>query len=166
MKVVDFLCRYFFAQYCIWLNKYFSMILASFFPQKRNPVLLSLFSFLTVYDQGHRVPPQHGVEGQGKLSSEWSNKSKLQGGRVTFSEVMRMPTTLRLLLLSTFLVVCLSAPKFHLIETEDGDEDEAVEEVVSSQEERKRQDGAISPCPPVPIPILGWRTMLQEQARC
>ena len=68
---------------------------------------------------------------------------------------MRMPTTLRLLLLSTFLVVCLSAPKFHLIETEDGDEDEAVEEVVSSQEERKRQDGAISPCPPVPIPILG-----------
>ena len=70
-----------------------------------------------------------------------------------------MPTTLRLLLLSTFLVVCLSAPKFHLIETEDGDEDEAVEEVVSSQEERKRQDGAdycaISPCPPVPIPILG-----------
>ena len=66
-----------------------------------------------------------------------------------------MPTILRLLLLSTFLVVCLSAPKFHLIETEDGDEDEAVEEVVGSQEERKRQDGAISPCPPVPIPILG-----------
>ena len=52
MKVVDFLCRYFFAQNGIWLNKYFSRFLASFFPQKRNPVLLSLFSFLTVYARG------------------------------------------------------------------------------------------------------------------
>merc|ERR1711974_445000 len=47
----------------------------------------------------------------------------------------RMTTILRLLLLSTFLVSCLSAPKFHLIETEDEDEDKGGEEgAVSNQE--------------------------------
>ena len=51
------------------------------------------------------------------------------------SQMLRMSATLRFLLLFTLLVSCLSAPKFHLIETEDdqGEEGE-VDEVGSGQE--------------------------------
>merc|ERR1739838_970218 len=51
------------------------------------------------------------------------------------SQNLRMSATLRFLLLFTLLVSCLSAPKFHLIETEDdqGEEGE-VDEVGSGQE--------------------------------
>merc|ERR1711974_141129 len=53
----------------------------------------------------------------------------------------RMTTILRLLLLSTFLVSCLSAPKFHLIETEDEDEDKGGEEGAVSNHEDSLEDG-------------------------
>ena len=55
---------------------------------------------------------------------------------------LRMSATLRLLLLFTFLVSCLSAPKFHLIETEDeGGEEGEVDEVGSGQEGGEGEEG-------------------------
>merc|ERR1711971_847091 len=52
---------------------------------------------------------------------------------------LRMLTTLlQILLLSTFLASCLSAPKFHLIETED---EGGVEEVGRRQEGDEGQEG-------------------------
>ena len=58
------------------------------------------------------------------------------------SQILRMAATLRFLLLFTLLVSCLSAPKFHLIETEDdqGEEGE-VDEVGSGQEGDEGEEG-------------------------
>ena len=53
-----------------------------------------------------------------------------------------MSATLRLLLLFTLLASCLSAPKFHLIETEDEGEEGGVDEVGSSQEGEANEGGA------------------------
>merc|ERR1712212_1003608 len=55
---------------------------------------------------------------------------------------LRMSATLRLLLLFTFLVTCHSAPKFHLIETEDEGEEGGVDEVGSNQEGEGEEGGA------------------------
>ena len=59
----------------------------------------------------------------------------------------RMRTILRFLLLSTFLVSCLAAPKFHLLETEDeGEEEEKYhsledeDKVESSQEDSLEEE--------------------------
>ena len=57
------------------------------------------------------------------------------------SQNLRMSATLRLLLLFTLLVSCLSAPKFHLVETEDeGGEEGEVDEVGSGQEDGDGED--------------------------
>merc|ERR1719222_1634784 len=53
-----------------------------------------------------------------------------------------MTTTLRLLLLSTFLVFVLSAPNFFLIDTGVDWQDEQVKEVASPQEESKERNDA------------------------
>ena len=53
-----------------------------------------------------------------------------------------MSATPRLLLLFTLLVPGLSAPKFHLIETEDEGEEEGVDEVGSNQEGEGNNGGA------------------------
>ena len=53
-----------------------------------------------------------------------------------------MSAKFRLLLLFTLLVTCLSAPKFHLIETEDEGEEGGVDEVGSSQEGEGEEGGA------------------------
>merc|ERR1712212_1166537 len=55
---------------------------------------------------------------------------------------LRMTATLRFLLLFTFLVTCHSAPKFHLIETEDEGEDGGLDEVGSNQEGEGEEGGA------------------------
>merc|ERR1712212_626705 len=55
---------------------------------------------------------------------------------------LRMTATLRFLLLFTFLVTCHSAPKFHLIETEDEGEEGGVDEVGSNQEGEGNDGGA------------------------
>ena len=54
------------------------------------------------------------------------------------SQILRMSATLRLLLLFTLFVSCLSAPKFHLVETEDEGE---VDEVGSGQEDEEGEEG-------------------------
>ena len=61
---------------------------------------------------------------------------------VQCSAVVRMTTTLRLLLLSTFLVFVLSAPNFFLIDTGVDWQDEQVKEVASPQEESKERNDA------------------------
>ena len=59
------------------------------------------------------------------------------------SQSLRMSATLRLLLLFTLLVSCLSAPKFHLVETEDEGEggEGGVDEVGSGQEDDEGEEG-------------------------
>ena len=52
-----------------------------------------------------------------------------------------MKEILQLLLLSTFLVSCLSAPKFHLIETVDEGEEGGKDEAGSSQEGEGEEEG-------------------------
>merc|ERR1712212_23121 len=53
----------------------------------------------------------------------------------------RMRTILRFLLLYTFLVSCLSAPKFHLVETEDeGEEEEKYHSFEDEDEVGSSQD--------------------------
>jgi len=64
-------------------------------------------------------------------------KGRMGLRRVNF----RMKEILRLLLLSTFFVSCLSAPKFHLIETVDGGEEGGKDEAGSSQEGEGEEEG-------------------------
>ena len=51
-----------------------------------------------------------------------------------------MKTILKILLLSTFFVFCLSGPRFQLIETEDEGEDEGGEDEVESSQEDSLPD--------------------------
>ena len=94
-----------------------------------------LHSVAVVYDLKHWISSQPDIE----ASQCTTVTVEVKGTAVLRKVNFRMISILRLLLISTFLVSCLSAPKFHLVETvdegEEGEEDEA-----GSSQEGERED--------------------------
>ena len=89
-----------------------------------------LHSVAVVYDRKHWISSQPDIEASQCTSVTVEVKGTAGWRKINF----RMSSILRLLLLSTFLVSCLSAPKFHLVETVDEGGKRGEDEVGSSQE--------------------------------
>ena len=83
-----------------------------------------MHSVAVVYDLKHWISSQPDIEASQCTSVTVEVKGTAGWRKVDF----RMTSILRLLLLSTFLVSCLSAPKFHLVETVDEGEEGGVDE--------------------------------------
>ena len=120
----------------LFLCVFVGHVSSSLFSRTKNNCTL-LHSVAVVYDLKHWISSQPDIEASQCTSVTVEVKGTAGLRKVNF----RMTSILRLLLLSTFLVSCLSAPKFHLVETVDEVEEGEEDEAGSSQEGKGEDEG-------------------------